>query len=129
MRRVACVTCLLVGVVWVVSCTPRNAPPPATAQVKGTVSLDGKPMQTGQVLLSVAAQPPKTLEIKNGAFEGEVFVGKNTVEVVLEKDGPVGTTDKKEVQKINAVGSVTPQTVDVPKGGSSDLKIEAISAK
>jgi len=129
MRQIVCVTCLLLGVVWIVSCTPQNAPPPSTAQVKGTVSLDGKPMQKGEVMLSVTAQPPKTLEIKNGTFEGEVFVGKNSIEVVLHKPGPPSSTDPNTPTTINAVGSCTPNSLDIPKGGASDLKIDAVSAK
>jgi hypothetical protein len=85
-------------------------------------------MNDGQVLFGAPAQPAKELVIKSGTFSGEVFSGKNQVTVVLDKDGPPGSTDKKEPTKISMIAPKA-YDIDVPKNGSSDLKFEATSAK
>jgi hypothetical protein len=112
-----------------VGCSSQNAPAPATAEVKGTVTLDGKPMQGGEVRFGVAGQPEKICPITDGKFSGEAYVGKNAIAVVLEKDGPPNPTDPTTKTKVNTVGSNTPQTAEVAKSGLADLKIEAVSAK
>lgn len=74
--------------------TPQQSAPPPSATVKGTVTLDGKPMETGEIRFGVMGQPPKVSPIKGGEFSGEGYVGANLVEVVLMKDGPPSTTEK-----------------------------------
>jgi len=108
---------------------------PPLAKVSGTVTLDGKPMGGGVVRFHAADQPAKSLEIKDGAFSGDVYVGKNRVEVVWEKDGPPNPMmpDGPPI-KVNAVapqfsGMDSPFNVDVPAGGKSDLKFDVTSAR
>jgi hypothetical protein len=127
MHRFVCVGFFFIVVSWTVGCTAKNDPAPPTAKVNGTVSQDGKAMPTGEIRFTVAGQPAKTMEIKDGAFSGEAFVGKNNVDVVLEKDGPPSTTDPTTKTKINAVAPKAPLTVDVAKGGASELKFEVNS--
>jgi hypothetical protein len=129
MYRIAYVTLLLMAGVCFVGCAAQNAPAPAVAQVKGSVTLDGKPMQSGEVRFGVPGQEAKICEIKNGSFAGEVYTGKNQVDVVWEKDGPPNPTDPTSKIKVNIVASNTPQTADVAQGGLSDLKVEAVGAK
>jgi hypothetical protein len=108
---------------------------PALAKVSGKVTLDGKPMNGGEVRFYLENQPAKSLEIKDGAFSGEVYVGKNRVDVVWDKDGPPNPMmpDGPPV-KVNAVapqfsGVNSPFNVDVPAAGVQDLKFEVTSAR
>lgn len=114
------------------SCTPQNAPPPPTAKVAGTVSVDGAPMQEGEIRFDVPGQPPKVLPVKNGAFSGEAFLGKNQVEVVHDVDGPPSTTDPKVHTKINTVapefsGPNTKLSADIVAAGAANLRFEVTS--
>jgi hypothetical protein len=81
-------------------------------------------MATGEIRFTAAAQPPKALEIRDGKFSGEAFVGKNSVDVVLEKDGPYSTTEPKTKTKINAVAAKSQLTAEIPKNGANDLKFD-----
>src|SRR5207244_4270468 len=102
-------------------------PAPPLAKVSGTVTLDGKAMQGGEVRFNSTGYPAKVLEIKDGAFSGEVYSGKNRVEVVWDKDGPPVQMDPNQPPtptKINAVdpifsGPTSPFTPEIPKTGAS----------
>jgi len=114
------------------SCTPQNAPPPPTAKVSGTVTLDGQPMDRGDIRFVVPSQAPKVMQIRSGAFSGDAFIGKNKVEVVKEEDGPPSTTDPKILTKINLVatefsGPSTKLSAEVTASGASDLKFAVTS--
>ena len=107
---------------------------PKRAKVSGTVTLDGQPMDGGEVRFRAEGQPSQILEVKGGAFSGEAFVGKNQVDVVYEKDGPTPhPMEAGKFLKVNVVdakftGMSTPFTPDVPATGTSDLKFEVTSA-
>jgi hypothetical protein len=107
---------------------------PALAAVKGTVTLDGKPMQGGEIRFTAPGQPVKSLEIKDGAFSGQVNSGKNQVDVVWDQDGPPNPMDPSTKIKVNVVGPQFsgPNSVlsaNVPTGGASDLKFDVTSAR
>jgi hypothetical protein len=108
-------------------CSPQNAPPPPTAKITGKVTLDGKPMAEGEVQFSVGGQPVKICPIKDGAFSGDAFVGKNRVQVQLLKDGPPSTTDAKKPMKINAVTHADLEA-EVTKDGPNAFTFEVTSA-
>jgi len=113
-------------------CTPSVPKPPPVATVKGTVQLDGKPMPTGEIEFEVVAYPAKILKIENGAFSGEVFSGNNTIRFHMYKDGPPMSTDpEKKPSKIESLpsqhNSKSGHSVDVPAGGSNDLKFAITS--
>ncbi|HZZ78101.1 MAG TPA: hypothetical protein VFE62_06265 [Gemmataceae bacterium] len=67
------------------------------------------------------------MPIKNGAFEGEAFIGKNRVDIVLEKDGPPSSTDSKAPTKVN---TVAPKDLhaEVSKDGVNSFTFEVNSA-
>jgi hypothetical protein len=102
---------------------------PAAAKVSGTVTLDERPMQGGEVRFSIPGHPPKALEVKDGAFSGEVLSGPNTIEVVWEVEGsrphPMDPTQKLKDNKIDAKfsGPNSPLKQDIPASGASDLKL------
>src|SRR5262249_38907483 len=102
MQKTVLAACLVLLLTFLAGCsTTQNAPPPPVAKVSGKVNLDGKPMASGEVSFNFPGQIPKNIQIKDGEFAGEAYVGKNQVQVVLQKDGPPATTDMKEPTKIN----------------------------
>lgn len=57
-----------------------------TGTVKGNVTLDGNPLESGKITFDEGADVPAvTLDIKNGAYEGPVTVGKKTVRITAMK--------------------------------------------
>ncbi len=134
MKRLSwlCLAICIVGVV--VGCKPPRPKAPSTAAVKGTVTLDGAPMGGGHVRFNVAGQGPMSCEVKDGAFSGEAYIGKNRVDVTWDKEGePVpGMPDVK--MTVNAVaaefsGPGSPFNFDVPASGKSDFKLAVTSAR
>jgi hypothetical protein len=104
MNKLTCVTFSLLVIFWGTGCTPESPKPPALAKVSGTVNLDGQPMAGGEVQFEIAGFPPKTLEIKDGAFAGEVHAGKNQIGVVWNKEIP-NPTEPKMQMTTNVVSS------------------------
>jgi len=125
---------LFLFVVGVVGCT-KGPTGPALAKVSGTVNLDGKPMQDGEVRFEVAGQPSKIIPVKDGAFSGDVYSGKNRVDVVWEKDGGPNPMDPKLPPiKVNVVdpkfsGMNSPFSVEVPSSGKTDMNFDVPSAR
>jgi len=124
MRILTCFTCLFV--VFVVGCTPQNAPPPNTAKVSGKVNLNGKAMSGGEARFHMPGQLPRAFPISNGEFSGEAFLGKNRVEVVLERDGLASTTDSKAPTKVNSVAPKDLQA-EVTKEGANSFSFDVVS--
>jgi hypothetical protein len=135
MKRLTCLL-LLVGLLSLVSgCSGGGGPKgPPVAKVSGTVKLDGKPMQGGEIRFYAEGQPAKTMEIKDGAFSGEAHTGKNRVDVLWEKDGPPHPMDPSQKLKVNTVsaqfsGASSILNAEVGEGGKSDLTFEVTSAR
>jgi hypothetical protein len=112
-----------------------NVAAPASSKVSGTVQLDGKPMAGGEVRFHAPGQPVKILEIKDGAFSGDVYPGNNRVEVLWQKNGPPNPMDKNLPPMV--INTVAPEfsgiqstlKQDVPVSGSTGLTFEVKSAK
>jgi hypothetical protein len=101
MSRSCLATCFALALVWSFGCSGRPSTAP-TADVKGTISMDGKPLSAGELHFSIAGQPPSVLKINNGAFSGQAPVGQNKVELVILTDGPVSPKYKDVSTKINS---------------------------
>jgi hypothetical protein len=107
---------------------------PKQAEVAGTVTLDGKPMDSGEVRFFVENEPPVTLPVTAGAFSGKVFVGNSRIDVVRDVDGPPHPMDPTQKMKVNSVdpkfmGPNSPFKHDVTAAGAKDLKFEVTSAR
>lgn len=74
--------------VWAGGCAGRSGPAP-TADVKGTIVLDGKPLPTGELHFSIPGSPPSVLKVKDGTFAGQAPVGQNKVELFIYVDAPL----------------------------------------
>lgn len=77
---------LMVAVFILAGCGGPAAPP--QVQVKGTVTLDQKPLKEGEITFSTPGKSPETLPINNGEFQGMVQVGEKRVEIAAYKDAP-----------------------------------------
>lgn len=115
-------------------CSSGTPKPPERANVSGTVTMNGKPMAEGEIQFEVTGQPPQVLQIKAGAFAGEVFVGKNRVGLMQMADGPPNPTSPGERIKVNKVsarfyGAATELSADVTASGASDLKFAVTGGK
>jgi hypothetical protein len=55
------------------------------ANVKGKVTYNGTPIEKGQITFAVEGQPPSSMNIENGAFNGQAMVGSNKVSVSAKK--------------------------------------------
>ncbi|MFO0863240.1 MAG: hypothetical protein U0744_01025 [Gemmataceae bacterium] len=119
-----CLPAFIIGTCFfaLLGCPGSSHAPLPTAKVKGNVKLDGKPMPSGDLRFSIPNQPVKTLEVKDGAFAGEAYVGKNLVEAVLEKDGPPHPMDPKTKLKVNSIGEKF-------YGPNSTLKAEVVAGE
>jgi hypothetical protein len=87
MYRICLAMGLALALVWTCGCSGRPGPVP-TADVKGTIHMDGKPLPTGELHFSVHGFPPSVLKVKDGAFAGQAPVGQNKVELFMFVDGP-----------------------------------------
>ena len=67
----------------VVGCGQENKP--TYTNVKGKVTYNGKPIEKGQITFTVEGQPPTSMNIVDGAFNGQAMVGSNKVSVSAKK--------------------------------------------
>jgi hypothetical protein len=71
---------------FVLGCAPK-VKAPDLAKIKGTVTLDGQPMASGEITFVVLGKHTALLPVTGGTFSGEVSVGANRVEVYSYKEG------------------------------------------
>jgi hypothetical protein len=55
------------------------------ANVSGTVTFNGQPIEKGKITFSLEGRPPSTMDIVNGKFSGTAQVGQNRVWVSAKK--------------------------------------------
>ena len=67
----------------VVGCGQRDKP--TYANVKGKVTYNGKPIEKGQITFAMEGRPPSSMDIVDGAFNGQAMVGENKVSVSAKK--------------------------------------------
>jgi hypothetical protein len=67
----------------VVGCGQQDKP--TYANVKGKVTYNGKPIEKGQITFSMDGRPPSSMDIVDGAFNGQAMVGSNKVAVSAKK--------------------------------------------
>lgn len=68
-------------------CGGASGPPgPKLAAGKGTVTLDGKPMPSGEVLFISAGQATAA-QVKDGQFSGQFAIGENQVQIFSYREG------------------------------------------
>jgi hypothetical protein len=55
------------------------------ANVKGKVTYNGSPIEKGFITFSIEGQPPSSMKIVDGEFNGQAMVGSNKVSVSARK--------------------------------------------
>lgn len=131
-RRV--IAAFVLGLFCLVGCSGGKNAPPKLVDVKGAVTLDGKPMPEGDIRFIVDGQPPKSLPIKGGSYSGKVFVGKNRIEIVAYKAAPPsssGLSTDDQNQKINYLpdryNTQSTLTAEVASSGANDFPFTVTS--
>jgi hypothetical protein len=89
----------------VVGCGKSDVP--AYANVSGTVTYNGKPIEKGQISFSTDGRPASSMEIVDGKFAGQAMVGSNKVAVSAfrksNKERTVPETAKKQYEAYRAM--------------------------
>jgi hypothetical protein len=58
------------------------------ANVKGTVTYNGKPLDKGEIVFTVQGRPATVMDIVDGKFTGQAVVGENKIAVTASKKNP-----------------------------------------
>ncbi len=101
--------------------------------VRGTVTLDKKPLADGKIVFSTPGKAPEALPITNGTFEGKVEAGERKVEILAYKDAPPVPMEgvPPGENKVNYLparyNSESQLRATVSPGGSLDLKFDLTS--
>lgn len=126
---------MLCAVLVTAGCNSGPKPVPSTT-VAGTVEVDGKPLDEGDIQFAVEGQGPMLLQIKGGKFEGNVNVGENSVQIRAYKVGEPIMMDGKpfgDPIKVNYIdekfNDKSELKAKVEATGAKDLKFEVTSKK
>ncbi len=101
MERFRLAVCMGLMLLWNPGCTPEREPPAEASKVKGTVTLDGKPVPAGEAHFVQTGVPPAVLKITDGSFEGDAPTGDNQVEIFIYVEGPPNPRYPDEPTKNN----------------------------
>ncbi|MDR2172263.1 MAG: hypothetical protein LBP59_19130 [Planctomycetaceae bacterium] len=83
-------------------------------QISGTVTLDGSPLETGNMIITAGDSPVSGCEIKNGNFTARVTKGDKKVSITAMKiEGEIESVDSTTGEK-----AMIPKYVPVVKGAS-----------
>ncbi len=75
---------LVLATVVVAGCS-SSLPALPVANVTGTVTLDGKPLDQGTIAFATDGRPPQVFEIRDGKFNGAAMVGNNVISISSKK--------------------------------------------
>ena len=62
-----------------------QADKPTYANVSGTVTFNGQPIERGQITFAAEGRPPSTMDIVDGKFNGQAMIGSNKISVSAKK--------------------------------------------
>ncbi|MCC6419062.1 MAG: hypothetical protein IT429_12580 [Gemmataceae bacterium] len=124
-------TVAVLGMVLLVGCSKETP----KASVRGTVTLDKKPLKDGQIIFATPGKAPEALPIKDGKFEGTVELGERKVEILSYKVAPAvkmeGEAAPTEPNKVNILparyNTESQLRTTIKEGGSPDLKFNLTS--
>src|SRR5262245_33791143 len=105
MYQLARITALAVAIVVLVGCGKSGVP--AYANVSGTVTYNGKPLEKGQITFQTDGRPPTAADVIDGKFSGQAMVGSNKVSVAAfrkaTKAKEFPATAKKQIAAYQAM--------------------------
>jgi hypothetical protein len=93
--------CLVFVAAAFAGCGPRPIVP---VPVKGTVSLDNKPLAEGRISFITPGQVPELIDIKDGKFEGKVKPGEKRVEIAAYHPYRIPASVPKSMHALMADG-------------------------
>lgn len=103
---------------------------PKSAEVKGKVTLDGAPLQSGKIIFDEGPSVPAAeLEIKDGVYSGLAQVGPKTVRIFAYKDPPAQKGPPKgpgyDTMQVNILPAKynkdSKETREVKEGGPNEF--------
>ena len=68
------------------------------ANVKGTVTFNGQPIEKGQITFASEGRPPTTMDITSGQFAGQAVVGSNKISVSAKKKSAAAAKLPKDAE-------------------------------
>jgi len=114
---------------------------PVYANVKGTVTFNGKPIEKGLITFAVEGKPPATSDIVDGKFSGQAMVGSNKVSISAWKKSATaaplpkaaqsqikGYMEKKKGEQGGPTGDVESNMVDYipPEWGTQSKQMRVV---
>lgn len=66
-------------------CGSGTLAPLPVANVSGTVTLDGKPLEKGTISFATDGRSPQVFEIRDGKYNGAAMVGSNSISISSRK--------------------------------------------
>ncbi len=104
MNHLARFTALAVAI-GVVGCGKSGAP--SYANVSGTVTYNGRPLDKGQIIFSSDGRPPTVADIVDGKYTGQAMVGSNKVAIAAyrkaTKAREIPATAQKQVKAYESI--------------------------
>ena len=80
----------VVPVCFLFGCGGGADKPPSYANVSGTVTFNGKPLEKGTITFSTDGRPPSLMDVVDGKFSGQAMVGSNKVAVSAKRKSSSG---------------------------------------
>jgi len=71
---------------------------PSYANVSGTVTFNGQPIDKGQITFALEGRPPSTMDIVDGKFSGQAMIGSNKISVSAKKKAAAAPTLSKDAE-------------------------------
>jgi len=68
------------------------------ANVSGTVTFNGQPIDKGQITFALEGRPPSSMDIVDGKFGGQAMVGSNRVSVSAKKKSGAAPALNKDAE-------------------------------
>lgn len=105
MYQLARFTALAVAI-GLAGCGKKDGAPPF-ANVSGTVTYNGKPLNKGQITFQTDGRPPSAMDILDGKFAGQAMVGSNKVSVAAfrktSKERKIPASAQKQYEAYRAM--------------------------
>jgi hypothetical protein len=105
---------------------------PKIAEVKGKVTLDGAPLASGKIVFDEGPSVPATeLDIKDGAYSGQVLVGSKTIRIFSYKTVPQKGPMKDQTMLENILpakyNTASKEVREVKEGGPNEFDFAVTS--
>jgi hypothetical protein len=94
------------------------------ANVSGTVTYNGHPIEKGYIQFQMEGNPPKSMDINDGKFNGQAMVGSNRVSVSAKKKS--ATAKSLPPEALNTIKGYQKMKKHEEGGPSGDLDLTMV---